>query len=499
MKKISYISYFAGAVSLSFALSLSFMACSNESSASAPELGSGSVGSNEKPQNEEPVNGGPVEMHVGQCIGSGLDAYNLKKGTDSGKAYLISGENGYQVYIPNLGDYCSVFGELLSERIGDTLSVWFNPDNMGVSKCVCNKDHWFDISDANCDIKYFKYSNGVYEVVRGSAPEWRSSSSEEVSLKESSSSQAALSVAVIKSSSSAAPVLSSSSVHVESSSSAVANPSHVKILDATAQCGTRDVVDDPMVDGTTPVQKIRPKDEDYALPPVTYRHVATERTGFSIENVTMTCGVKIVSLDVYVSGDTVYVNGEYDATGALRCLCPSKVDFTVDSDPAFSRARWLVFDARAGSYSYYGIEIVDLDVITVEEVMKEQTTKDVNVECKYDRQTTDMPSLTNSTLLPVLDTASTKKIYAMRFDNKDGSETISINELDIGCGVKDLQFDVYASDDTLYVKVPFELYATNCLCPSRVEFTIQKGLLFTNTHYLVFDNGRAMPLVAAKQ
>ena len=60
MKRISYISYFAGAVSLSFALSLSFMACSNESSASAPELGSGSVGSNEKPQNEEPVNGGPV-------------------------------------------------------------------------------------------------------------------------------------------------------------------------------------------------------------------------------------------------------------------------------------------------------------------------------------------------------------------------------------------------------------------------------------------------------
>lgn len=478
MKKLSFFACSAFAA-------LMFAACSDDSVTGAvPPAGGGQGGGTALDSTRN------MSVNLKGCFGSPYDALTKTAATNP-KAYLVVDEAGYHVVLSNIVDACG-YADIVfnNQRVLDTLKVNFEANS---TDCMCYTDEWFTIDPLDADIKYFVYQGTVYEVVKEPLPVRSSSSNAAVS----SSSEVALSSAVV-SSSSETPTLSSSSVPVESSSSAVTNPSHVKILDAVAQCGANGIVDDPMVDGATPVQKIRPKDEDYALPPVTYRYVGTERTGFTIENVTMTCGVKIVSLDVYASGDTVYVNGEYDNTNALRCLCPSKVNFAVGNDPAYSRARWLVFDGRVGSYDD-AIEIVDMDVITIEEVMTQQMTTDIEVECKNDRRTLDKPSLANSTLLPVLDTASTKQIYAMRFDNGDNTETITINELDVGCGVNDVQFDVYAYNDTLYVKSSSELYATNCICPSRVDFTIKKGLRFTDTHYLVFDRREAMPLVVAKQ
>ena len=189
------------------------------------------------------------------------------------------------------------------------------------------------------------------------------------------------------------------------------------------------------------------------------------------------------------------MNAKLDYTNAQRCLCPSKVDFAVDNAPAYSHARWLVFDDGSSRNLHNTMEIYDISVITVEEVMTEQNTTDIDVVCKNDRQTFDKPSLANSTLLPVMDTASTKQIYAVRRDIGEGYETISINELDVGCGVKDVQFIVSAYNDTMFVKPSAGLYATNCVCPSRIDFKIKKGLQFNNTHYLVFDRREAMPLL----
>ena len=143
------------------------------------------------------------------------------------------------------------------------------------------------------------------------------------------------------------------------------------------------------------------------------------------------------------------------------------------------------------------MEIYDMDVITIDEVKTSQVTKKVSAVCKNDKVTMDAPFLANS--IQALESALTKQIYAVRYDNGDDSETISINELDVGCGVKDVQFDVYAFNDTLYVEASAGLYATNCICPSRVDFTIKKGLQFTNTHYLVFGDREAMPLMVVKQ
>ena len=300
------------------------------------------------------------------------------------------------------------------------------------------------------------------------------------------------SVAVAQSSSVA--VASSASNLPKSSSSVVAEgPSHLLITDAVAQCGAR-TIEDPLLDGTSG-ESFMPKDTDSSLPPAAGRYVSTERTGFYIENVTLTCGATIDTLDVYASGDTVYVNAKLDYTNAQRCLCPSKVDFAVDNAPAYSRARWLVFDDGSSRNLHNTMEIYDISVITVEEVMTEQNTTDIDVVCKNDRLTFDKPSLVNSLTVSVVDTVSAKDVFAKRVDAGNGYETISINELEVGCDVKDVQFIVSVYNDTMFVKPSAGLYATNCVCPSRIDFKIKKGLQFTNTHYLVFDRREAMPLL----
>lgn len=111
---------------------------------------------------------GNVALHLGECK-NGLGLNKAAESSESNKAYLIFGESGYQVFIPNLSDYCGFMGGWMSERVGDTLRVWIE-HAMGVTKCICIKDHWFDVSASDADIKYFVYSDVVYEVVVGDAP-----------------------------------------------------------------------------------------------------------------------------------------------------------------------------------------------------------------------------------------------------------------------------------------------------------------------------------------
>ena len=323
------------------------------------------------------------------------------------------------------------------------------------------------------------------------------SSAGEVALS-SASVQSLSSAAVVSSSSvalsSSVAVSSASNLPKSSSSVVTADPSHVLLTDAVAQCGAHSKTEDPLLDGSSEVS-VKPKETDSALPPVAYRYVGTERTGFTIEDVVMTCGTTIDTLDVYVSGDTIYVNAKLDYTNAQRCLCSSKVNFAMDNADAYSSARWLVFDDGSSQNLSNTMKIVDMDVITVEETMTEQVTTDVDVECKNDRRGLDKPSLVNSTFDLVEDTVSTMQIYAWRVDDGDGNETITINEIDVGCGVKNAQFTVSASNDTLFVKPSAELYMTNCICFSRIAFKIKKELFFSNTHYLVFDGREAIPLL----
>ena len=328
-----------------------------------------------------------------------------------------------------------------------------------------------------------------------------SSSSEAVLSSGVESSSGAKSSSSTKEPSSSETPESSSSLKlpVESSSSAIVpvDP-HQVITDAVAQCGTKSVVDDPLVDGNldvVPVDTVRVREEK--LPPVALRYVSTERTGFTIENLSLTCGAEIDTLDVDVSGDTVYVKAKFDNTNAQRCICNSKVDFAVENNEAYWRATVLVFDNVAGS-NPNTMEIVDMDVVTVEEITGHRLAKDIKLECKNDRQTARKFTMaSNSFVMDPIDTTSTKVAVAGRRVGDDGFDTIVIPEVMMPCAIVFESFDVYADNGTLYVKpkVDPDSPITNCICPTRVSFKVEQNEAFSNTQYLVFDREEPMPLV----
>ena len=326
-----------------------------------------------------------------------------------------------------------------------------------------------------------------------------SSSSETVlsSEVESSSGGTAESSSGAKSSSSAkdpssseTPESSSSfALPVESSSSVIVpvDP-HQVITDANGQCNSKGLTRDPMVDAG----------EDEAIPPVAYRHVGTERTGFTLENLMITCGLVVDTLDVNVSGDTVYVNATFDRSNAMRCICDFKVEFAVENSQAYAQATVLVFgDAHSDGGTPDIMQIVDMDVISVEEATGRKQAKDINLFCKNDIRTARKLTTAAETLLPAKVDTTEKASVAGRKVGDDGFDTIVILEEMMPCGIVFERFDVYASNGTLYVE-PVEAAdspITNCICPTRVTFRIEQNEAFSNTHYLVFSRGEPMPLV----
>jgi len=130
----------------------------------------------------------------------------------------------------------------------------------------------------------------------------------------------------------------------------ISSSSGLVITDANVQCQNERIMDGTLVvaDGER-------------IPPLAYRHVGTERTTFTIENILLTCDIEIDTLKVHVSGDTVVVKAKYDYTNALRCICRSKIDFSVDNDDAYTHATLLYFDYGLGSLAPEIMNIVDAE------------------------------------------------------------------------------------------------------------------------------------------
>lgn len=421
--------------------------------------------------------------------------------TDHGKqAYLTNNEKvGYQIIIPDMGaieHYTN--DELKAERVGDTLRVLNNSDTILTWECYVY--YTFNIPAEDADIKYFEYSNIGFKVVPGPAPEKAPDTSchrippldkpFEEGVYDSTfciiatftpsaegvydSTWTVFPYDIYQSSSSISAKSSSSSAAKSSSSAAKVGSTHQVITDAQNQCTAN-------TDTTA---------ESYA-----YRYVSTERTGFTLENLKLTYGIVADTLDVDVSGDTVYVKAVFDFTNAQRMYCQSQIHFAVENNPAFSQARFVAFFDSRDDTEPVILEIYDMDVITVEEATR-QYAKDIAIECKNDRQTLNRPALQAVTLLPDFDTTSTKHI-AGRVVGDDGFDMILINELDVGCGVENVNFEVSASNDTLYVQPSAGLFGTNCICPSRINFKIEQNSRFSNTNVLVFGHFEPMPLVTA--
>lgn len=431
------------------ALSLMLIACGDDSSSTGP----GQTGGEKKTNVAD-------SYHAGECR-----TENPCELGEGNKAYLVSGDDGYQIVVPSVSFPRSTWieADFYSERSGDTLHIWDDlkkSDGTISMAQPCHADIRFDIPEEYSDVKYFKFFDEGYEVVQGPVPE----------CKVSSSSETSLSVVF--------PV----------------DP-HQQITDASAQCLAKGMGDDPMLDGGSDTGVNRSVDGDEKLPPVVYRYVGTERTGFTIENLSLTCGVVVDTLDVDVSGDTIYVKAKFDNTNAQRCICNSKVDFAVENNEAYSHATVLVFNNVAGSNPNI-MEIVDMDVISVGDITGHKQAKDIKLECKNDRQTARRLAMASNTILPEkIDTTETASVAA-RIVGDDGFDTIIILEVMMSCGITFERFEVYASNGTLYVEpeVDPDSPITNCICPTRVTFRVEQNEAFSNTNYLVFGMREPMPL-----
>ena len=313
---------------------------------------------------------------------------------------------------------------------------------------------------------------------------------------ESSSSEVALSAGT-ESSSGGKSSSSSFALPVESSSSlmVVSVDSHHVITDANGQCDAKGMIDDPMRDGALDGEEVGSEE---AIPPVVYRHIGTERTGFTLENLSITCGLVVDTLDVNVSGDTIFVKAIFDRTNAMRCICNFKIEFAVENSDAYAQATLLYFDNGLGSLYPQILEIYDMDVISVEDATGRKQAKDIDLSCKNDIRTANAPTAADNTLLPGKIDTTEKASVAGRLVGDSGFDTIVIPEVSMPCGIVFERFDVYASNGMLYVE-PVEAPdspITNCICPTRVSFKIEQNEAFSNTRYLVFGGGMPMPLVS---
>ena len=329
-----------------------------------------SVGSDSVSQKTVLANSGPCSL-------------NRTNGGDL--AYLTNNEKvGYQIIIPDasaIGYYTNK--ELYAERVGDTLHVWEN-ETFVILDWICYVYYTFNIPAEDADIKYFKYFERVFKVVPGPAPEKAPDTlcvrippldkPYEEGVYDSTfciiTTFTPSAEGVYDSTWTVFPYdiyqSSSSTAEATSSSSVINASTHHLITDANGQCEGMGLASAPLLDINLDTVSIDTVDVRATKhPPVAYRYVGTERTGFTLESLPITCGLVLDTLDVNVSGDTVYVNAAFDRTNAMRCLCDFKIEFAVDNDPAYTQATVLVFDETPGNDNNTPdiIEIVDMDVV----------------------------------------------------------------------------------------------------------------------------------------
>ena len=365
------------------------------------------------------------------------------------KAYLTNAENGGpQIVIADMSvDNEWYNAELLAERVGDTLHVWkdweggFRP----VLDWICYAYHTFDIPAEDADVKYFKYFEQVFEVVPGPAPE-------------------------------KAPDIYT-----------VLDTTHVILKDFDAQCG----------DDTTVVEE---PERSMETPTAAYKLPGTDSTTFTIKHIMKNCGYTYDSLDVNVIGDTLFVNAAYEMSSPMRCVCQSKVEFKLKSEPGYANATVLVYMTNEPEAERIVMPIAIYGEQTQRPDLPHQTALEFNGACKKDRQTLERPAVfSNALLLETADTIPTKLVKAERTIGADGFDTFVITDVYMTCGAIFDGFDVYADGDTLYVdsKINPDSPVVNCLCSTRIEFKIEHDSRFSNTGVLVFDRNITYPLVDA--
>ena len=92
--------------------------------------------------------------------------------------------------------------------------------------------------------------------------------------------------------------------------------------------------------------------------------------------------------------------------------------------------------------------------------------------------------------LDELENSSKTSSVARKYVGDDNFMTIVIDKVVVGCGVTVGDLDILVSGDTLYVDPinPSALFATNCVCPTRLSFKIKTNSQIRETEYLMFNH-----------
>jgi len=289
------------------AVSLALLACGDDSSSNS-DGNHASAGSNK------------VELTLGQCLDNDLGVLYKKADTDElDKAYLVEDSTGgTQILVPELGDYCGIHAQFMSRRLGDTLEIWFDRENVAVTNCVCVKDHWFTINADDADAKYFKYSGEVFGITSEPAPV-----------------RPEIEVPFIPD----APEFDESDPHQE-------------VTDVMGYCDARfDENEDLLsskylnVDGWNDFAE---KDSNGVGAPFARTHYEGDDVVLVFEKA-FNCDEKVASANVFPSGDTLYVKPEITKIDSVKlepgesCMCVTRSAFKLKNEGVYADAKYMVF------------------------------------------------------------------------------------------------------------------------------------------------------------
>lgn len=426
-------------------LSLTFLACGEDSSSSSA---------------------GPSSGEPGEKVVASIEECNL--GSDlvgQEKAYLQGNESeGYRLVIPDMHVNNEWHGDELSvKRNGDTLLVEQEGTLVSLN-WVCYSDHRFDIPAADADIKYFKLFNQVFEVVSGPIPERKRIT---IIVDNSSSS-------IVPESSSNMPPSSSSSVTPPSSSSRPSYNGPVPLKTISATCRERVMTDVP----TEPE------------PPRAYLGISNSFAEIKLFNVDLSYACDSVSQKVFwdslnagntvasVIGDTLFVNFKrFDEKGVeYKCGCKADVEFT--------------FDEQYRSFGYTAFENnrppLELQYILVNRPnLGYQKIETVDAQCVNEGP--DDP-MVDAALPPV----------AHMYVNGDSAQVV-IERVMVTCASVIESVAIEMRDTTLYVTPHYDMSVpqADCICTTKVSFNIKALDLYNKATLLVYDNdlGDKMRLV----
>ena len=291
------------------AISLALLACSDDSS-------SNSNGNHALTESNR------VDLQMAsKCLDNGLGVLYKKAGSDElDKAYLVEDSTGNnQILVPELNDYCDIMADFKSKRLGDTLEIWFNLEDAGVTSCMCIKDHLFSIKSSDADAKYFKYSGEVFAVTSEPAPV--RPEIEEPTIPD-------------------APEFDESEPHQE-------------VSDVIGYCDASPDENENLLSN-----KFRLVDswDDFTEKGSDGEIIPYARTHFDGDDVvlvfeaTFDCDKKVEKVNVYPSNDTLYAKTKTSVIESVKlepnegCGCMTRAAFMLKNEGVYADAKYMVFD-----------------------------------------------------------------------------------------------------------------------------------------------------------